>query len=117
MGAKDKYSFDIADLLAPGKSISRDNDVKTMEEQEAERFGQDTRLRKVLAIWTMVIISSWLLAVLLILVFKDTLKSEVLITLLATTTINVLGLPKIILEGLFRGRKRFSKVSTGKPKN
>ena len=114
MGVKDKYSFDIAELLVPEKKTSRDNDVKTMEEQEAERFGQDTRLRKILAIWTMVIISAWLVAVLVILFFRDNLNPSVLITLLATTTINILGLPKIILEGLFRGRKRAARVSTKK---
>ena len=114
MGAKNRYSFDIADLIVPEKKASRDNDVKTMEEQESERFGQDTRLRKILAIWTMVIISTWLVAVLLILVFKDNLNANVLITLLATTTINILGLPKIILEGLFRGKRRMLRTSTKK---
>lgn len=83
-----------------------DNDIKSIDEQEAERFKQDTRLRKCLANWTMTIISVWLIAVLAILIFCRHLDNQVLITLLATTTINILGLPKIILEGLFKESSR-----------
>ena len=102
-------SFDLKDLLPAFTRIEANNDVKSMEQQEAERFGKDTKLRKVLAIWTMVIISVWLASVLLIVVFCQKLSSEVIITLLATTTINILGLPKIILEGLFDNRRRKNK--------
>lgn len=95
--------FDISNIRQP---LLSDADVDTMEQQEIKRFGRDTKLRGALAIWTMVIISAWLLFVLVLLFFIE-LDSNVAITLLATTTINVLGLPKIILEGLFtQGRKR-----------
>lgn len=58
------------------------------------------------------VVSIWLLCVLLIMCLNQVLglgiKVEVQITLLATTTLNVLGLANIILNGLFNhvGRRR-----------
>lgn len=101
--------YDIINLTDDFPKSNSNNDVKTMEEQEADRFGKDTKLRKILAIWTMIIISGWLVCVFLILILCQQLKSDVIITLLATTTMNVLGLPKIILEGLFNHQKKKTK--------
>lgn len=62
--------------------------------------------------WMMWVVSIWLLCVLLIMCLNQVLglgiKVEVQITLLATTTLNVLGLANIILNGLFNhvGRRR-----------
>lgn len=103
-------SFNIK--LAPkniGNASITDNkvniDALSISEQEKQRFEQDTKHRNWLVIWVMIIISSWLTLV-LILVYISTFLcpyfcKEIIITLLATTTVNVLGLPYIILHGLF----------------
>lgn len=72
-----------------------DIDDLSMNEQIKERYGQDTRFRKHLAHWVMWIVPVWLGCVLFIITFNNpfcfNLDSKVLITLLATTTVNVLG--------------------------
>lgn len=70
---------------------------------QLERFGQDTKDRKWLAYWSVSVVSFWLLSVLLILVFNQflALSDAVLITLLTTTTLNILGLTFIVLKGHF----------------
>lgn len=82
-----------------------DVDDKSMREQRKARFSQDTRFRKHLANWVMTIVPSWLFLVIVILFFDGfnllKLQTEVLITLLATTTVNVLGLAYIVLKGIF----------------
>lgn len=85
----------------PDISCLEDQDFKSLEQQQSDRFGQDTKHRKVLIIWTMSLISIWLLCVLAIVVWCKHLSDVVLTTLLATTTVNVLGLAKIILGNLF----------------
>jgi hypothetical protein len=87
-----------------------DFDVLSIDKQEALRFSQDTRHRAVLVWWMIILVSIWLLSVLLFASFNKAwclnISDNVLITLLATTTINVLGLSKIILGGLF-GNNRY----------
>ena len=54
--------------------------------------------------WVQWLISVWLLLVMAVLVlsmFCGRIESSVLIALLTTTTVNILGLPFIILKGLF----------------
>lgn len=107
----DNIEVDVADR---NKDNSRNNvtdlDNLPMEKQEIVRLGQDTKHRKCLVYWMMCIVSGWLLAVLLLTSFNRLwcleINDHVLITLLATTTLNVLGLSKIILSGLFRHHKR-----------
>lgn len=90
--------------------MTSDLDRWSMDKQTAERFGQDTKHRKWLVIWMMIVVSIWLVTVLIIIMFNIPLSlkidDKVLITLLATTTVNVLGLSKIILGGLFDHPKR-----------
>lgn len=87
-------------------------DYLSKDLQYLERFKQDTRQRKTLVVWMIIVVSVWLAAVLVFTVFGNVwclkIDKQVLITLLATTTINVLGLANIILKGLFgnRGRKK-----------
>lgn len=84
---------------------SADNpDVLPLRKQEALRFSQDTKHRRWLVEWMMVVVSVWLLSVLAIIVLSASvlyIDSKVMCVLLATTTINVLGLSKIILNGMF----------------
>lgn len=86
---------------------SSNNDIKPLKEQEQElrndRFKSDTNWRCRLSWWVIIVDSAWLTAVLLILTFNKWigLSDIVLITMLGTTTLNVLGLAFIILKGLF----------------
>lgn len=85
-----------------------DVDKSSLNEQIRERYTQDTRFRKHLARWVMWIVPVWLGLVLVIVFFcgfkLTELESSVLITLLATTTVNVLGLAYIVLKGIFSQR-------------
>lgn len=76
---------------------------------ENQRYKDDTEHRKKLTTWAGVIVSFWLLAVLLILIGNTNqykLDDSVLITLLGTTTLNVLGLMVIVLSDIFNKRKK-----------
>lgn len=70
-----------------------------------KRYTQNTQLRRHLARWAAYVVSIWMLFVLLILVLNEKwlicLSDSVLITLLGTTTANVLGLVAIVLYDLF----------------
>lgn len=96
--SKSKKNIDFDDLdpneqiLLTSKKL--DNDLKS----------DNIKLRKLLSKWTMGIVTGWLTLVIFILIFNDNcinLKSEVIITLLGTTTLNVLGLMYIVLKDLF----------------
>lgn len=83
----------------------RDVDDLSMKEQIKNRYTQDTHFRKHLANWVMIIVPSWLALVITVLILNGSqvilLDKEVSITLLATTTVNVLGLAYIVLKGIF----------------
>lgn len=105
-----KSKFDNITISVPQKEGGNDAgtsdfDILPMEKQASIRFGQDTKHRKWLVCWMMLIVSIWLISVLLITAFNRPwclhIDEKVLMTLLATTTINVLGLANIILDGLF----------------
>lgn len=82
-----------------------DGQIKALSfHEELKRFNQDTKNRSVLARWTFGIISVWLIAVLILLSFNF-LSESVYITLLATTTVNIIGLPAIVLRGYFVSEK------------
>lgn len=84
-----------------------DYDSENMIRQKTERYIQDTGHRHTLILWMMTIVSLWLMAVIFIVAFNGLLNlsinDTVMVTLLATTTANVLGLPLIILKDLFKG--------------
>lgn len=97
---------------SPSDEVSHgsiDIDTLSLDKQTAIRFKQDIRHRHWLVLWMMVVVSAWLALVLVIVMFNLKwclyIHDNVLITLLATTTINVLGLSKIILHGLFKSNK------------
>ena len=94
-----------------------DPDRKPLEDQ---RYEQDTKWRDYLAWWVIGVTSGWMLIILFILVIKGfcstfDLEKEVLITLLATTTANVLGLPLIVLRGIFSEGKHPTKENPSRP--
>ena len=69
---------------------------------------QERKLQKTVAKWVMVLVSVWLvfIAVVIWKVGKSHLdySSSVLITLLATTTVNIIGLAYFMAKGLFPNR-------------
>lgn len=93
------------------------NDLLTyrLKNAELERFLKDTSLRSDLVYIFSAVIFLWLSSVITILYFNNNvlylkLSDNVLITLLTTTTINVIGMMLIILRNLFpqikdRGQK------------
>ena len=70
------------------------------------RFSEDTAHRRSLIKWVKWTVSLWLAGVLSVITFNNILclklETGVQITLLATTTVNILGLAYIVLEGLFK---------------
>ena len=104
--------FDINDFMVDDFS-SANPDAEDLETQERKRYAQDTTYRKFLAKWVMYVVSIWLGIVITIVVLTGfrflTYTSTVLVTLLATTTINVLGLAFIVLRGLFLGRGHYKR--------
>ena len=89
------------------KDADSDIDSGSMTSQirqlQADRYSSDTRDRKWLAQWATCVVSLWLFFVLLIVCLSKHLSDAVLITLLGTTTLNVLGLSFIVLRGHFNG--------------
>lgn len=89
-------------------SILSQQEYTSLEDEkrksELERYKSDTNDRRWLAEWAAFVVSFWLLLVLVMLVNSQrySLDSNVLITLLATTTVNVLGLMLIVLKGHFK---------------
>lgn len=87
-----------------------DIDAASLKEQEKIRYSQDTKFRKHLTRWVMIIIPAWLYMVFQILCKCANgqwhLSDMVLSTLLATTTVNILGLANIVLKGMFLKEKK-----------
>lgn len=113
-GSFDNIGINKDELKAPSCAnvpVMDDIDALNLKEQKRERYSQDTRYRKNLAIWVMWVVSLWLLFVLAIIasvpIFGLKMEKEVQITLLATTTVNVLGLAYIVLKGIFNNNVCF----------
>lgn len=79
-----------------------DNWEEQRKKIENNGLSQDILHRKKLVYWVMWVVSLWLIVVIIIIIFCVDLSDTVKITLLTTTTINILGLPYIILKGLFK---------------
>ena len=69
------------------------------------RYSDTSKLRKHSAYWVMIVVSFWLFLVVSIVFLCGftvmNLEASVIIALLTTTTANILGLPLIILQGLY----------------
>jgi hypothetical protein len=83
----------------------RDIDLYDIEKQKAIRYGRDTIERQRLAHWVTRAVSLWLFCVIIIIVLKGfcvlKLSDTVMCMLLGSTTINILGLAYILLNGIF----------------
>lgn len=73
---------------------------------ENKRFENDTEYRNKLSNWVQNVTNYYLLAVFVIILFSQFrfiyLSDTILITLLGSTTATVLGLPLIVLKGMFK---------------
>lgn len=78
------------------------------QEAELQRYQDDSRHRKNLVKWATILINIWLGCVIAILIATGMplleLSDTVMVTLLGTTTVNVLGLMIIVLNDIFKGR-------------
>lgn len=80
-------------------------DLDPFAKEELDSLKQERKLRKGFAIWATVVVSGWLLFIGFVvfsvgkswLIYSD----GVLMTLLATTTVNVIALSVVIAKGLF----------------
>lgn len=109
MGNLDNQEFELLEpILQPPNASTNNNDSKSLKQQEQQlhndRYKSDTDWRCRLSWWVIGTDSVWLSAILVILCFNNKyflLSDTVMITLLGTTTVNVLGLAFIVLKGLF----------------
>lgn len=80
-----------------------------------ERYADTSSLRRRTAKWVMWIVSLWLAAVIIVLVCAGlewvTLSNRVLIALLTTTTVNILGLPLVVLRGLYPKEEEIDQIN------
>lgn len=68
-------------------------------------------LRVIMCYWVMVLVTIYLVVIAWIVLHIETLSDSVLITILTTTTINVIGLPLMIIRSIFpREDKNNTKV-------
>ena len=78
------------------------------------RYSDTSKLRKHSAYWVMIVVSFWLFLVVGIVFLCGfavmSLEASVIIALLTTTTANILGLPLIILQGLYPKEKEMEKI-------
>ncbi|MCD8519118.1 MAG: hypothetical protein LRY32_06365 [Flavobacterium sp.] len=106
----DKFSSNkLPKKLDTSKAEKENNSIA---ESVKRRYDETTDLRNILAKVFSIVIVFWLVSVILILVgntLKYKLSDTVLVTLLTTTTIQVLGLVYIILKDLFPGGKEENK--------
>lgn len=101
----------VTDADEPLDPALNDIDTESKGAQIKERYRQDTRHRDYLVKWVVYTNSAWLIAILVIVIAHGAINEEgsdlfhltdtVMVTLLATTTANVLGLALIVLRGLF----------------
>ena len=90
--------------------LSEENhDKYGLEKQKTRRFSEDTDHRSGLITWVKWVVSLWLLCTITVVAFNSILhldlKEGVLIVLLTTTTVNILGLAYIVLQGLFKANE------------
>lgn len=82
-----------------------DPDNMSIELQQVMRYQQDTKQRSTLSDWVMGVISIWLMAVIFIIIGLGRgclhLTESIIITLLVTTTANILGMAYLVLGDLF----------------
>lgn len=95
----DKLNIDCDFDVEVGKGSKR-------VDPDKRRYDQDTKTRKWLAVWVAAVSSVWLMFVAFcVCCCRFQMTPSVMIALLCTSTANVLGLPYIVLHGLFDNKK------------
>ena len=107
---------DISKPIPPTKPpILQKPDLSEKIDPPTERYKDTSQLRRHTGYWVMIVVSQWLFVVicLVILVGLNSLElnDSVIITLLGTTTVNIIGLPYVLLKGLYPQDKEISKLS------
>ena len=78
------------------------------------RYSDTSKLRKHSAYWVMIVVSFWLFLVVGIVFLCGfavmSLEASVIIALLTTTTANILGLPLVVLRGLYPKEKEMEMI-------
>lgn len=112
---KDLNILDIVQTLLDSESTSTENIQKSKELTKLHRVVENTKARRRLEKWSLRVIATYLMIVLVIVVAcyvkipigKDKvyhiieIPSEIMITILSTTTVNIIGLGLIVLRGHF----------------
>lgn len=98
---RERNSCALQELKNNPDALSRGEQIDLLNKEKVNRMKSDTRSRTILSYLTFAIISLWLIAVYTLLRLNS-LSENVYITLLATTTANVIGLPAIVLRGYFK---------------
>jgi len=112
---KDLNILDIVQTLLDSESTSTENIQKSKELTKLHRVVENTKARRRLEKWSLRVIATYLLIVLVIVVAcyikipidKNEvyhiieIPSEIMITILSTTTVNIIGLGLIVLRGHF----------------
>ena len=119
----EKNNFEFGSIEKRKPDNIKDADLSPLEEQEIERYKQeaerakeelarykqDTKERKTLSKWVRCIVPVWLGFTATSFLLNGygciSVSESVMITLLGTTTANVLGLGYILLKGLFPEEK------------
>lgn len=110
--------MDLENIIGSKHPTFRDLDIdsddinfqKEIRKLGVKKLGSDIEDRKWLAKWSACIVTIWLVVVITILVTNNYyslyLSDAVLITLLGTTTLNILGLSFIVLRGHFSSSQK-----------
>lgn len=103
--AKTARSYSWRSKAKAAAQPANDPDLKDIDYQTGMRYNQDTQQRKTMMRWVIILISVWLLVVLVYMGLKGAsifeYETTEVVTLLSTTTANVLVLGYIVLKGLF----------------
>nr|DAN71207.1 MAG TPA: hypothetical protein [Caudoviricetes sp.] len=100
---------------SPNSSILQKPDLLEKIDPPTERYKDTSQLRRHTGYWVMIVVSQWLFVVICLVILVGLrsleLTDSVIITLLGTTTVNIIGLPFVLLKGLYPQDKEISKLS------
>lgn len=92
-------------------NVTNENIEKCKELSKLHRITENTKARKRLEQWSLKVICTYLIVVLVIIILNYTVSffnegdapipSQIMITILSTTTVNIIGLGLIVLRGHF----------------
>ena len=102
----EEYSFIPESIGESSIRFNVDTDKDTIENQIKKRYEEDTEHRGKLVKWVVSVSNLWLIFVGSVVLldagpFHFNVSDGVIIALLGTATANVLGLPYVVLKGLF----------------